>query len=86
MVTLLLFKCNDGLKVDSVDGGIATVVAALITVIGGGIGYAIKEFRGMREENRADHGKVMETLGAVKESVDTVAERLDDHIEWHLKK
>lgn len=68
------------------DTGFATIIAALIAVVASGVGYAIKEFRTMRKENREDHGAVMETLGSVKESVEHVAERLDDHIEWHLKK
>jgi tetrahydromethanopterin S-methyltransferase subunit G len=40
----------------------------------------------MRKENTEDHGKVMNRLDKVQESVDHVAVRLDDHIDWHLKK
>lgn len=68
------------------DPALATIVVALITTVGGLVSVAIKEFRAMRRENTEDHGRVMEKLGKVKDSVDHVAERLDDHIDWHLTK
>lgn len=81
------------------DPALATVVVALITTIGGLVGVAIKEFRRMRQENRNDHGTVMSKLEQVQEdhktvlrklnkvqdSVDHVSERVDDHIDWHLR-
>jgi hypothetical protein len=68
------------------DPALATIVVAVITTIGGLGGLAIKEFRGMRESNNRDHGAVMRKLDNVQTGVDKVAERLDDHIDWHLKK
>lgn len=68
------------------DIGIATVIAAAITAFGGLVGLAIKEFRSMKKSNSEDHGQVMRRLDKVQDSVDHVAERLDDHIDWHLKK
>lgn len=68
------------------DVGLATVIAAAITAVGGLIGLAIKEFRAMKKSNSEDHGQVMRRLDKVQDSVDHVAERLDDHIDWHLKK
>lgn len=68
------------------DIGIATVIAAAVTTVGGLIGLAIKEFRAMKNANSEDHGQVMKRLDKVQNSVDHVAERLDDHIDWHLKK
>ncbi len=62
------------------------VAGSLITAVFGFLGIAIKEFRGMRRENRNDHGTVMGTLTKVSEKIDHVSERLDDHIDWHLKK
>jgi shikimate kinase len=68
------------------DPALATIVVALITTVGGLIGVAIKEFRSMKKTNSDDHGKVMARLEKVQDSVDHVAERLDDHIDWHLTK
>lgn len=63
----------------------ATVIAASISAIGGLLGIAIHEFRDMKKKNSADHGSVMLKLNKVQKSVDRVAERLDDHIDWHLE-
>lgn len=68
------------------DPALATIVVAVITTIGGLVGLSIKEFRSMRENNNRDHGAVMRKLDNVQTGVDKVAERLDDHIDWHLKK
>jgi hypothetical protein len=68
------------------DPALATIVVAVITTIGGLVGLSIKEFRGMRKSNNEDHGAVMRKLDNVQTGVDKVAERLDDHIDWHLKK
>lgn len=82
------------------DPALATVIVALITTIGGLVSVSIKEVRRMRQENREDHATVMskiikvqedhsivmKKLNKVQESVDHVAERVDDHIDWHLKK
>jgi hypothetical protein len=68
------------------DPALATIVVAVITTIGGLVGLSIKEFLSMRESNNRDHGAVMRKLDNVQTGVDKVAERLDDHIDWHLKK
>jgi hypothetical protein len=68
------------------DPALATIVVAVITTIGGLVGLSIKEFRGMRKSNDKDHGDVMQKLDNVQTGVDKVADRLDDHIDWHLKK
>lgn len=68
------------------DIGIATLVASVITGVCGLLGLAVKEFRELRRRNEADHGVVMLKLNKVQKSVDRVVERLDDHIDWHLKK
>lgn len=68
------------------DPAIASIIVAVIGVIGSLLGIAIKEFKSMRASNTADHGQVMQRLDKVQNSVDHVAERLDDHIDWHLKK
>lgn len=82
------------------DPALATVVVALITTLGGLVGVILREVRHARRENREDHTSVMvkilqvqedhnlvmKKLNKVQDSVDTVADRVDDHIEWHLKK
>lgn len=68
------------------DPALASIIVAIIGAVSGLIGLAIKEFRSLRTENRQDHGVVMSKLGKVQETVDRVSDRLDDHIDWHLKK
>lgn len=67
---------------------LASIIVALI----GLLGIAIREFRSMKRTNSRDHGAVMQKLGEVKQelkdihgNVGKVADRLDSHIEWHLK-
>lgn len=38
----------------------------------------------MRRENNRDHSQNSELLKTVDRKVDGVAERMNDHIEWHL--
>jgi hypothetical protein len=68
------------------DPALASIIVALIGAVSGLLGLAIKEFKSMKEKNDADHGAVMLKLNKVQKSVDRVGERLDDHIDWHLKK
>lgn len=64
------------------DPAIATIVVAVITTFG----FSIKEFKSMKKTNSLDHDHVVQRLERVQNSVDHVVERLDDHIDWHLKK
>lgn len=68
------------------DPAIASIVVAVIGLVGTITGIAIKEFKDMKNKNSADHGAVMLKLNKVQDSVDKVGDRLDDHIDWHLKK
>lgn len=68
------------------DPALASIIVALIGAVSGLLGIAIKEFKSMKQKNDADHGAVMLKLNKVQKSVDKVGERLDDHIDWHLKK
>lgn len=68
------------------DPALASIIVALIGAVSGFIGLAIKEFRSMKDKNDADHGAVMLKLSKVQKSIDKVGDRLDDHIDWHLKK
>ena len=62
------------------------VIVACIGAVSSLLGLAIKEFRSMKKQNSADHGAVVIKLNKVQNTIDRVEERLDDHIEWHLKK
>ena len=68
------------------DPAIASIIVAVIGLLGTITGIAIKEFKDMKNKNSADHGAVMLKLNKVQDSVEKVGERLDDHIDWHLKK
>lgn len=68
------------------DPAIASIIVACIGAVTTLLGMAVKEFRAMKKENKADHGAVMIKLNKVQKTVDKVSERLDDHIDWHLKK
>jgi len=68
------------------DPAIASIIVAVIGTFGTLLGIAIKEFKSMKQANSADHGQVMRRLDKVQSSVDHVGVRLDDHIDWHLKK
>lgn len=68
------------------DPALASIIVAVIGAVGGLVGVAIKEFRSMKESNSQDHGNVMKRLDGVQQSVEKVADRLDEHIDWHLKK
>lgn len=68
------------------DPAVASIIVALIGAVSGLIGVAIKEFKTMKKQNDADHGAVMLKLNKVQKSVDKMGDRLDDHIDWHLKK
>jgi hypothetical protein len=69
----------------------ALIIATLITTVAGVVGAGIKQLKELRRENRNDHGMVMLHLKSVRRSVEnvgdkvqSVSERLDNHIDWHL--
>lgn len=64
----------------------AIIIAAAIPVVGTGVGFLIREFKHFRVENRQDHANVMSELRKVRHSVETVAGRLNTHIDWHMDK
>ena len=67
------------------DGGVAAVLAAIVTAIGAII-IAIMQFRSMREENRTDHGIVAARLDHVIDIVSGTSTKLTSHLDWHLTK
>lgn len=62
------------------------VLTTTIPLVGAGIGYLIKFMIDFRNENKIDHDVVMNELKDVKKSVEKVGTKLNDHIEWHVKK
>jgi hypothetical protein len=69
----------------------ALIIATLITAVAGVVGAGIKQLKELRRENRNDHGMVMLHLKTVRRSVEnvgdkvqSVSDRLDNHIDWHL--
>lgn len=68
------------------DPAVASIIVALIGAVSGLVGLAIKEFKDLKQRNESDHGAVMLKLNKVQKSVDKMGDRLDDHIDWHLKK
>lgn len=64
----------------------AIIIAAAIPVVGTGVGFLLKQFKEFRVENRQDHANVMAELRKVRHGIDTVAGRLNQHIDWHMDK
>ena len=61
----------------------ASIVAVVITGI---FSILVALIQKTRKENKQDHNSVYETLQNLHEDVRSVGEKLDDHIDWHLKK
>lgn len=64
------------------DMGIAAVVVATLTTIGGVIVALIQS---SRKENREDHALVVEQLRHVYKAVVKVDEKVDKHLLWHVE-
>lgn len=75
------------------DAGLASIIVALLTTVGGVIVAMIHKFR---KENKEDHHVVRETLtmirndikedlSSIQNDVKDVHEKLDNHIDWHLR-
>ena len=67
------------------DPAIASIVVAVIGLVGTITGIAIKEFKDMKNKNSADHGEVMLKLNKVQDTVEKVGDRLNSHIDTHQK-
>ena len=67
------------------DPAIASIVVAVIGLVGTITGIAIKEFKDMKNKNSADHGVVMSKLNKVQDTVEKVGDRLNSHIDTHQK-
>lgn len=57
---------------------VATLITGLFSII-------VALIQKTRKENKQDHGLVIMTLTGLRDEVKDVADKLDDHIDWHLK-
>lgn len=62
-----------------------TWLAVVLAVLAPG-GVIVTLIERVRRENNRDHSKNAALLQQIDSKVSTVRERLDDHIDWHLKK
>jgi hypothetical protein len=60
-----------------------TITVALIAAVGGILAALVQK---SRVENKSDHGIVASLLQDLHEDVAKVEDKLDNHIDWHLKK
>lgn len=63
------------------DTAIASIIVACIATVGSIIVAMIQKFR---EENRKDHGAVMEAIKGLHTDIGEVDKKIDGHIIWHL--
>ena len=68
------------------DSGWATILAAIIPIFAAGIAWLMRKFHVMHTENKQDHAGVMEQLRHVTKVVEKTGDRLNEHIDWHVKK
>jgi hypothetical protein len=59
------------------------VIAALVT---GVFSVLVTLIQKTRKENKQDHNMVYESLQNLHDDVRNVGKKLDNHIDWHLKK
>jgi hypothetical protein len=59
------------------------LVPVIVAVIGGPTVVLLQQ---LRKENTEQHGESRALLERVADRVDKVDEKLDGHIDWHLKK
>lgn len=62
------------------DAGVVSVVIA------GVFSILVALIQKTRKENKQDHNLVYETLQNLHDDVRNVGEKVDNHIDWHLKK
>ena len=57
-----------------------------IAIITGVFSVLVALIQKTRKENKVDHNMVYESIQDLKEDVRGVGNKLDNHIDWHLKK
>lgn len=63
------------------NAALASIYVAVIAALGSILTAVIHK---LRKENRQDHTTVRHILISLKEDINTVDTKLDDHIQWHL--
>jgi hypothetical protein len=58
----------------------------IVAVIGGVFSLLVALIQRSRRENKEDHNMVYNSLLDLKEDVRNVGDKIDNHIDWHLKK
>ena len=61
-------------------------VGISVAVITGIFSVLVTLIQKARKENKSDHNMVYESLQDLKTDVRVVGTKLDNHIDWHLKK
>lgn len=57
-----------------------------IAIITGVFSVLVALIQKTRKENKVDHNMVYDSIQDLKEDVRGVGNKLDNHIDWHLKK
>jgi hypothetical protein len=57
-----------------------------IAIITGVFSVLVALIQKTRKENKVDHNMVYESIQELKEDVRGVGNKIDNHIDWHLKK
>jgi hypothetical protein len=61
-------------------------VGVSVAIITGIFSVLVTLIQKARKENKSDHNMVYESLQDLKTDVRDVGTKLDNHIDWHLKK
>lgn len=61
-------------------------VGISVAIITGIFSVLVTLIQKARKENKSDHNMVYESLQDLKTDVRVVGTKLDNHIDWHLKK
>lgn len=64
----------------------ASIASLIGVVIAGIFSVLVSLIQKTRKENKEDHNLVYESLQNLHEDVRSVGDKLDNHIDWHLKK
>ncbi|MEY3376895.1 MAG: hypothetical protein RL463_1205 [Bacteroidota bacterium] len=61
----------------------ASIIVAVIGIVGSLLMFVLSR---LRRENRDDHNIVRDILNTLHEDIKDVGDKIDNHIDWHLKK
>jgi hypothetical protein len=58
----------------------------IVALVAGIFSVLVTLIQKTRKENKSDHNMVYNSLQDLKDDVRSVGDKLDGHIDWHLKK